>query len=211
MPSWLAALIAIAAVVGAVSLLWGKVLKTAEMLALLRRVLPVMERLERVFGDSLSSLSVLDEIVHQVRTDSGSSLLDKINGLTAAAVVAQETAERVAAAVERDRDRADLIAQAVEVDRELAKVARDDARDTYLRIDRLAQVLSSMVKDRAAVAADLVVAEERVAGVAEDLAASQRRADEAGAEPGESADAASQSQDQPPQRPAGRESPDRRA
>lgn len=165
-------------------------------------------------------LEILEEVVAQVRTDSGSSLLDIVERLegyarenreaAAEAKQASVQAERAAAAVSAALDEfASATAVAltgIEVlmgtakehsqdDRALARNDRDLARDALRSMRKLLESAERMELSGARTEASGARIEADQAVVAEDLAATQRRADEVAEHepPGTAADAASQS------------------
>lgn len=187
MPEWVQWLIAAAAVVTALGVLWAKVVrpgfraaKTAD------EMLPLLVELTAVFRGNQSAFSVLENIASQFRTDSGSSLRDVV--------------DRLELAADENRQAAEILKIGAEATRQLAVRDREQVERIVLMVDRLTvkvdAVTSSAGRIEAAariVASDLVKAQEAVDGVAIDLAEAHVRADEVEGHPGEAADAASRS------------------
>lgn len=114
-----------------------------------------------------SNKETIDEVLAQLKTDSGSTVRDAVDRL-------EELANELAAAVAANGATADRLESLVSTLGAKADAAADAAR---------------------VIAENLAVAKERVEGVASDLADSHLRADAvANGEPGEAADAASQSE-----------------
>lgn len=86
MPVWIQVLVALAAFVTAVGVLWTRVLRpVARGLAHAERMVPLLQELTEQLHDTPNSFAILKEIIAQFRTDSGSSLRDAINRIEAAA------------------------------------------------------------------------------------------------------------------------------
>ena len=171
MNGWPAWIVAFSVLVTAVGLLWRQVVKP--IIRLVRNVntaIPVLSDLTGTFKDSPGTFQVLDEIAAQFRTDAGSSLRDVVNRIE---VAAKEAAEVV--------DRLRVNAQS---DRQLAERDRVELQNVLRNMEGLATVLQTVVESgRRTEAGD--------AQVAEDLAGSQARADEAEGPAGHAADEAS--------------------
>lgn len=172
MPTWAQVLIAAAAVVTAIGVLWSKVLRPGMKAAsAAEEMLPLLRDLTRVFRGTPGVFEVLDQIVAQFRTDSGSSLRDVVNRLEVAADDSREAGETLKVGVEAARILAD--------------------RDRQ-QLDRLIILI-----DRLTIRVDLISAsgqriEAANSAVADDLAAAHQRADNTIGDPGAAADAASQ-------------------
>lgn len=175
MPTWIAYILGAAALVTALGVLWKKVLRpvgkfVVQFVVAIQEMLPLLQELTSVFRDTPHAFKVLDEIVAQFRTDSGSSLRDAVNRL-------EEQAEKQSTAAEALRISALAQQQVVEMD-------RAQLRRVEIVLDRLDQNVK-------AGAATGLRNEERAIGVADDLAAAHKRADEAESnEAGAAADAA---------------------
>lgn len=178
MPTWAGYLLAFAAIVTAVSVIWTKAIKpVARLIASTDKMLPLLQSLTEVFKDTPHAFEILDEIVRQFRTDSGSSLRDVVNRLEDAAKLQQSATEKAA-------NIADSLKVGVEAARLLAGLDRDKLQDMILLLDRLKTKVDTGI-------ATGIRNENRAIGVAEDLAAAQKRADEVeSGEAGAAADAA---------------------
>lgn len=152
LPGWAQWVLASAAVVTALGVLWTKTVKPLlEFAKKADERLATLDDLTSTFRDTPHAFAVLDEIVSEFRSDSGSTLRDSMNRL-------EEAVGGLSSAAEALRIRA----------ASTSELAGDDRL-------QLARVL---------------VALDRIVG---DMAAGQARADAAGTEPGESADAAAMS------------------
>jgi len=185
MPTWVYVIITAAAVITAVSVIWKKFLQPLiHFIGTIEKMVPVLITITEVFKDAPHAFNVLDEIQAQFRTDSGSSLLDIINRLEDAAKAAVREAEILATSVEATR-------YALAVDRELAIRDREKLRELLLRLDRLTVKVDDNTKKGEETGRTIDKIVESRKGVAEDLAASQKRAEEAiSREAGAAADAA---------------------
>lgn len=131
---------------------------------------------------------VINEIVNQLKTDSGSSLRDQTNRL-------EKSANDNAVALDNFRIALEAQKEVAEQDRTLN---RHQAQNMIVKFDQLWTQMQSMLENQARVAAELAVANAKVEGVAVDLAQSHARADAVVKGPpdgksGEAADAAAQS------------------
>lgn len=172
MPPWAEIIIGISVVIGAIGVIWSKVLKPgARLIAQLEKTYPLLVRLTNVFEDG-DHFSVLDEIAAQFKTNAGSSLKDALNRLEAMVAEAHQAAE--AARLSN------------EVAKELAALDRAQLR----RVELLVARLTDHVTDIARADAEAKI---KVEAVAADLAAAHARADDIhpDSNPGEAADAAS--------------------
>jgi hypothetical protein len=181
------------------------------------KFLPKLAILDRV-------MAKLEDVAAQFTPNSGTTLKDTADRLEGYAAAAREVAESAREAAESALAAADqwatanrtqltvlgdhlmaLQAQMSSVkelardDRELARKDRDEARDLHKRIAELAESAVRADESRARTEASGARIEEAGRVVAEDLAATQKRADEVPSEepPGTAADAASQSPDEP--------------
>lgn len=160
MPGWAAAILATAAVVGALGVLWQKVLVPVFNFAgLVQEMLPLLRELVKVFKDVPKAFEVLNEIVAQVRTDSGSSLLDITRDLK---VAAMKNAEAMQASALAD----EALKVGVETARQLAQMDRD-------RVDQLMILLDRVIEKTSETGATATRLESGAASVASDLAASK--------------------------------------
>lgn len=186
MPPWAEVIIGISVLIGAISVIWAKVLKPgARLIAQLEKTYPLLVTLTDVFEGG-ANFSVLDEIADQFKSDSGSTLKDAMNRL------------------ELTVSEAKAIADGLRLSSEVSKALAEQDRDQLRRVELLVARLTDHVTDIAAadaiakekvegVAAALAASERKVEGVAADLAAGRDRADQVppSSNPGEAADAAS--------------------
>jgi hypothetical protein len=86
MPLWAQIIIWIAAVIVACGVIWTKVLKPgAKLIALMDKALPLLRDMTHQFEHAPNAFKILQEIVAEFRTDSGSSLKDVVNSLAESA------------------------------------------------------------------------------------------------------------------------------
>lgn len=86
MPIWAQIIIGIAAIIVACGIIWTKVLKpVAHLVALMDKALPLLKEMTVQFEDAPHAFKILEEIVTEFRTNSGSSLKDVVNSLSEAA------------------------------------------------------------------------------------------------------------------------------
>lgn len=170
-PVWGQVVLGLAALITAVSVIWTKVLRPgARLISATEEMIPLMRDLTRTFKDVPHAFQVLDEIVAQFRTNSGSSLRDVIDRIEEAAVQAHQAGE--------------VLKVQVEVVRELASQDRRQLE----RLITLLNYLDAKVTIGTEAAKRM---EESAAGVAWNLQEAQERADAVEGDPGEAADAAS--------------------
>lgn len=156
MPIWIQYILAVGALVGAVGVIWSKVIKpTLKFFATAEEMLPLLKELTAEFKGTPDAFKVLDEIVAQFRTDSGSSLRDVVNRLDDAA--------------KENRAAAEVLKVGVESQKLLAEQDRKELQRLVTLLDRL----TVKVEDGAATSARI---EEQAADVADDLAAVQKGA-----------------------------------
>lgn len=170
LPIWVQILIGVAAAVVAGGIIWKKVIRpVAKLITLLDTVLPLLSELAEQFKDSPHAFKVLNDIIREFRTDSGSTLRDVINRLERAA-----NENKVAAGV-------------LKVE---AETARRLAEEDRKQLERLVQSLNTIdAKQRqSSSAVDRIEAGGKI--VAQELDAAQTRAEKVQGEPGEAADAA---------------------
>lgn len=75
-----------AAVIAALTVIWKQaVLPGVQRIATEQVTRPVLDRIVEVFRDNLNHMEVLDDIAHEFKTNSGSSLKDAMNRLERAA------------------------------------------------------------------------------------------------------------------------------
>jgi hypothetical protein len=143
MPRWTQIIIGAAAVLGAIGIIWAKLLRPLglfiyKFVLVQREILPLLQTFAEVFKDNPNAFKVLDEIVAQFRTDSGSSLRDVVNRIEEAGKDAKVVAESAKAAAEElklgvatakqmdERDRVDLRTLMLQLDRIGQKVGVDN-------------------------------------------------------------------------------------
>jgi hypothetical protein len=171
-------LVGAAAVIVAAGVIRMKVLRPMwRIIRIAERMLPLLNDLTVQLGGTPGAFAVLNEVVGQLRTDSGSSLKDTVNRLDAAAIANTTAAE--------------ILKINVEVVRQLATQDRELAREDRQQLARLVALLEAS----GATARRIEVAQTHVA---DDLAASHRAADGVGPGPhGAAADAASRTPPEP--------------
>ncbi len=177
MAVWVQWVIAAAALVTALGVLWRQaVLPAVRKIASEQVTRPVLDRIVDIYKDNLNHFSVLDDIARQFKTNAGSSLKDSVNRLESAAEESARTAHEAAVAVK---------GLAVE-----AEASRRQTSEMRVLLDDLrAQVrlgMLSVLRQEAGQQAQ----DAGAAVVASDLAASIHRADtEESGEAGAAADA----------------------
>lgn len=173
-----------AAVVLALGSIWRLVIQPmAELIVLQKQALPILRDLVKTLGDVPTPFNVLEEIIAEFRTDSGSSLRDVVNRLESTANVSRLAVEGLQVAAEAGRllsvqDRQEFLRMMVGLDR------------LAIRVDAEA---GKTVAEAARVRANLIVTQDAVDHVAADLSNSHERADATHGAPGEAGDAASRS------------------
>jgi hypothetical protein len=131
MHGWVTWLIAAAAVVAALGVIWRQFLRPLLKLGgLLTDVIPLLEQEVKAFKDVKDPYSILQEIIAQFRSDSGSTLRDSVNRL-------EESAARLAtgAAVDKEYD---------ETARQLAAGARLLAEEDRARLETMGKQLDEI-------------------------------------------------------------------
>ncbi len=94
MPPWLQWIIGTGAAVGAIGVIWTKLLRPlAQLISYLHDAIPLTQALVEHFRDNANYLPVLKEIASQFKTDSGSTLRDIVNGLAISAQEAKDAAK----------------------------------------------------------------------------------------------------------------------
>lgn len=171
---WVQVAVGFTAITAALTVLWRKVIKPIFFLAQDAVVAaPIFRELIEAFGGNPNALVVLAAIAKEFRTDSGTTLRDVVNKLT---------------------DASNLAA----VEREAARQLSAEDRRLLSRLEILLDILrvraDMSAEERAEVAANLAKAQAKVEGIANEVKASQERADSTeGTEAGEAADAAARS------------------
>lgn len=166
MSGWVRVLVSVAAAITALGIItskglipmWRAARKADEMIPLMAQLVDQLQDVPDVFA-------ILREIVGQVRSDSGSSLLDIIKRLEAASTANAASNTALLSLLSSLGARVDIGAA------------------TGIRHEQASAI----------VAADLVIAQAAVDGVAADLAEADHRADVVTGSPGEAADEASRS------------------
>lgn len=166
--------------VTALGVIWKKVIQPlARFITLTEEMLPLLRNLTTAFKDTPHAFEVLDEIVGQFRTDSGSSLKDQVNRLEAAA-------ERQEIAAQKAEANADHLKVGVASQKELAEDDRKQLRKLLVELGINAQAMASLSEAVEGIKKDAKT-------VADDLSAAHKRADEVSDQPhGAAADAAAQ-------------------
>lgn len=169
-PTWVQVIVGSAATVTALGVIYRKVAKPIFNVAQDAVIVaPIMRELIEAFGGNPNALVVLATIAKEFRTDSGSTLRDVVNKLT---------------------ESADAAATSMEAARQLASDDRISLARVIVLLDILGVKADMSAEERAHVAAKLAEAQEKVDSIAEELVASQGRADASeGTEAGEAADA----------------------
>lgn len=181
MPAWTQYILGTAGLLIAVGVLWTKAIRPLglfvyKFIKAQQEMLPLLQQLTEAFRDSPNAFKVLDEIVAQFRTDSGSSLRDVVNRIEDATKVASVVAKEAKLAAEE-------LKIGVAATKQLTEMDRAERREQMLKLDRVSEIV------RAAAATGIRM-EEANAGVASDLAEAHRRADESQCDAGAAADAA---------------------
>jgi len=146
----------LAALITALGVLWTKAVRpAARLIAASEELIPLLRELTVAFRDTPHVFAILDEIVSQVRNDSGSTLKDIVEALERTGAVNEE-------AVGKLTDNLAALNVAVEVVKAL--LAALDARVVSGAIR--AQASSDKAQeDRVVIAADLAAAHERADAV----------------------------------------------
>jgi hypothetical protein len=133
----LAYIAAIAAALAGVIFIWKKGVKPlAKFIHNVDIMLPLIIELTETFKNTPYAFKILDEIVAQFRTDSGSSLRDAVNRLETAATENRDSAKAAARV-------ADFLRISIEASKKLDQRDRDELRDMLLRLDRVAQAVDA--------------------------------------------------------------------
>lgn len=179
LPVWAQVIIGIAAALTASTVIWTKGVRPIYRFASkAEEMVPLMVDLTSTFRDTPEAFQILNQIVAQFRTDSGSSLRDVVNRLEDASTQNVRSNELLRVAAMSAKDMADRDRQ--QIDR------------LVILLDRLTISQARAEDATGKVASNLVVAQIAVDDVARDLAESHKRADAVGGVPGEAADAAAQ-------------------
>lgn len=170
MPVWTQIILGIAGLLVAIGVIWTKGIRPmVRFISKAEEMVPLLVDLNQALGKTPKAFDVLDEIVAQFRTDSGSSLRDVVNRLEQGTLSLKQGAETVKQLAEQDREHLQRLT--ILLDRLTVRV--DDSSARGARMERAAGV------------------------VADDLAAAHKRADESTGEAGAAADAAVQKEPAP--------------
>jgi len=174
MPYWLQIIVWISGGLLAVGVIWKKLLQPlGKLVGLIVELLPLLRAMIKAFEGNPNAFAVLNEIVSQFKTDSGSSLRDAIDRLETAVEhlgAAALESKGVAAAA---KEAADFLKIGVEAKKQVDEIDRATMRRLEVLLDRLG------VKVDEGAATGMRI--EHAAGVvAEDLAAANKLADKAG-------------------------------
>jgi hypothetical protein len=139
MPLWLQWIIGTGAGIGAIGVIWTKLIRPlGQLISYLHAAIPLNQALVTQFKDNSDYFPVLKEIAGQFKTDSGSTLRDIVNGLATsadeakiAAKIIQVKAEvlevNVGAVKELSiKDRAEAAHRLVLLDEVLARLKRNE-------------------------------------------------------------------------------------
>ncbi len=133
-PGWVNITIAVSAFLTACGVFWRMVLKPGvRLVSLLQDLNPLLVNVVEAMHDTAEPFTVLDEIVHQFRTNSGSSLRDVINRLESASKISADALVLLAAAIKASSAVSDEDRQRI------AKLINDVAELTAWRKDRQAE------------------------------------------------------------------------
>jgi hypothetical protein len=187
-PPWAQAILATAAVVTALGVLFKKVIGPGYRAAgAAEKMLPVMQEVTDVFAGETGALAVLKGIASEFRPDSGTSLRDSIDEIGKVAEINRQSAVQFALENKRANE---MLAVRFEAMRQLDEQRAQQQERLLLQVDRLTVRVDALIAqgagivgDRAQVARDLAAREKKVdkasGGVASDLTERQRQIDEA--------------------------------
>lgn len=134
-PVWLQWIIGVPVISAALYYIWSKLLRPgARLVTTMERMVPLLNDLTKTFEGKEGVFAVLNEIVEQVRTDSGSSLLDVVNRLETAAMENARVAQEVKVGMEANRL--------------LSKDDRESLRELSKQLDRLSVKVDELMADR---------------------------------------------------------------
>lgn len=173
LPVWAQWLVLITVMVGVLLAFYKKVVRpAATLITTSEEMLPLLRELTTTFRGKPNTFKVLDEIAAQFRTDSGTTLRDVVNRLEEAA--------------DHNRQSGEILKVGVEASRLLAEQDREQLQRLIVLVDRI------QVRVDAGAATSSRI-EAAATGVANDLSAAHKRADEVahGGDAGAAADAAS--------------------
>lgn len=157
METWQKYILGLAALLVAIGIIWRQFLKpTLDFYVTAKQLVPLLAKMNDVFGGDPNALDVLYDIKKQFTTDSGSSLKDQINRLEAAAAKQEANAEHLKVGVASQEA--------------LARDDREQLRKLLIELGVNAQAMNNL-----SAAVENIKKDAR--GVADDLAAAHERAD----------------------------------
>lgn len=170
LPVWVQLLIGLAAALVAGGIIWKKLIQPlVQLITLMSAIHPLLKDLVEQFEDSPHAFAVLNQIIKEFRSDSGSTLRDVVNRLEQAA--------------NENRIAAQVLATNAETARQLSAQDRQHLAQLVEQLNRFG------AKQRENISAvDRIEAGGKI--VASELDAAQSRAEKIQGEPGEAADAA---------------------
>lgn len=173
METWQKYILGIAGILVAVGIIWRQFLKpTLDFYVTAKQLVPLLKKINDVFGGDPNALHVLYDIKKQFTTDSGSSLKDQIN--------------RLEVLSKKQEANAELLKVGVASQEALARDDREQLRKLLVELGVNKQSMDALSKHVDSIRQD---ARE----VAADLKEAHRRADEVSDQPhGAAADAAAQ-------------------
>lgn len=173
METWQKYILGASALLIAIGVIWRQFLKpTLDFYATAKQLVPLLMKINDVFGGDPNALDVLYDINKQFTTDSGSSLKDQINRLEAAAAKQEANAEHLKVGVASQEA--------------LARDDREQLQKMLVEFGVNARLMTTLTKHVEEI-------QKNARGVADDLAAAHKRADEVSDQPhGAAADAAAQ-------------------
>lgn len=159
LPVWVQVVIGIAATVVAVGIIWKKIVRpTANLITLLDKAVPLLSDLVEEFKDTPHAFQILNEIIAEFRTDSGTTLRDVVDRLEKAAKdnslsgkLLAENAEVARKLSEQDRLRMAELTELVNQIRAKDKVVASDLAESQQR----AHEVKKMPDSEAGAAADV--------------------------------------------------------
>lgn len=126
---------AVTVILAGIVALWKKVLRPgARLITSIDEMLPLLRELTNEFKNTPHAFAILDDIIAQFRTDSGSSLRDVVDRLEQAAITNREAVERAAVATQSTEQ---ILAVALETVRQLAQQDREKIDRLIILLDRL--------------------------------------------------------------------------
>lgn len=146
MPAWAGAVLAVAAVTAALSVIWTKLLHpAARLVTTSEAMVPLLVELTEVFRDQPESFRTLSAIAAEFRSESGTTLREIVNRLELAALENHHASERLKTSIEMGR----LLA---ERDREIAARDREAVQHLIVLLERLSIRAQRLEDERAGLA-----------------------------------------------------------